>query len=1174
MLDHTRSLAFQMTGSDLGIGNIQNTNTDEMIDPFFRNSKTHCCSTSLADCTPREVLQGLANIRKREPNSPCYPTESYGDREINKSFGTISPITKGFTMVTTVETGGSTTTTTTITTTSTPTTSTSSTTSCTIPNSINSNIVTTATGVTLPTTTICVGTVIEEAKLALSSSSSSSQSSTTGTTMGSAKETETVLESQITQSKWFISNPSSVINSNTAMPMTPWLPRLRNGWGCDQTDHGNSIGTAFLSQQSAECWNCTVSTASHSTDPVVPNYTKGILSGHCKTQLTMYPISDSVPISVPISSNSTPLNHDSESVSRSPRIAPNGSFDSAVMDSMKPHTSSEYMYYNYPQRNRYSELDDAMTSGKVHSSMGISLSPHSETDTRGSSMLNSRSIPLFPSDCPDSYTYSTQIHPASLVAHQMQDILSQSSPNSFCGLKSRDFGAPDIGENIPFEHHSLTQSNVGNFQQSASSLAPSQSQQQQQQQHQQHHQQQQQQSCHAKPPYSYISLITMAIQNSPVRMCTLSEIYQFIIDLFPYYRQHQQRWQNSIRHSLSFNDCFVKVSRSPDKPGKGSYWTLHPESGNMFENGCYLRRQKRFKDPKREAVRRSQRASQTILRGRGTNSSGLTHGLGSGVGDPNHSLITGLDDRLSLDSKPDPSDDLNYDAEDGASSFYDDNYSPSTRDHMANKSRLYGIDMKQTMLTETGLLNHSSSPSPTRTGVLKPDNSDGITKAELIRPDESDPSPYAYPNPNQFPFSVPTNGVPRIPEHMNSFYLPTPWTRPIPPTIPGSEERVHDTTSFSSSVLYNSGLNSGEFWLHKTRPGMSYDSFIPDNHTIDFYPIQSGRVSHSNNHRSLCDIDRFVMAHSTQSVPNYPSILQSPTAQPYVVGSSTYPISNPPTSTHPLPPPHHPQSTQQANERNLTDTDYLTEHDRLSTTSSGSSSDQSHTSNGKVQSNPTIIPRSGRDISSSELIDPTSDHDRIYTRRSEMSELIGSSKRSRIIRDMDEQISNDLENPMKSSKLPPVPFGSQDVECANSGMDIASLGLTQSSLLLHSTSSSIPNSLCPFGSIPTGLHGNIQSNEPYWIPEMYANPDTNISANRLDPSNTDSSKCAELNSRLVEESHGTTTFSIDRLMHQHYQNHVIGDTNTLLFPLSGLDRTQTKNVTPNFLDVRPSISII
>lgn len=100
---------------------------------------------------------------------------------------------------------------------------------------------------------------------------------------------------------------------------------------------------------------------------------------------------------------------------------------------------------------------------------------------------------------------------------------------------------------------------------------------------------------HTKPPYSYISLITMAIQQSGSKMLTLNEIYQWIMDLFPFYRQNQQRWQNSIRHSLSFNDCFIKVPRLPDKPGKGSFWALHPDSGNMFENGCYLRRQKRFK---------------------------------------------------------------------------------------------------------------------------------------------------------------------------------------------------------------------------------------------------------------------------------------------------------------------------------------------------------------------------------------------------------------------------------------------------------------------------------------------------------------------------------------------------------------------------------------------------
>jgi len=105
-----------------------------------------------------------------------------------------------------------------------------------------------------------------------------------------------------------------------------------------------------------------------------------------------------------------------------------------------------------------------------------------------------------------------------------------------------------------------------------------------------------------KPPLSYISLITHALEQSPTKMLTLSEIYNWIMNMYPYYKNGQQRWQNSIRHSLSFNDCFVKVPRSADKPGKGSYWTLHPEADNMFENGCHLRRTKRFKADRKQAL--------------------------------------------------------------------------------------------------------------------------------------------------------------------------------------------------------------------------------------------------------------------------------------------------------------------------------------------------------------------------------------------------------------------------------------------------------------------------------------------------------------------------------------------------------------------------------------------
>ena len=95
-----------------------------------------------------------------------------------------------------------------------------------------------------------------------------------------------------------------------------------------------------------------------------------------------------------------------------------------------------------------------------------------------------------------------------------------------------------------------------------------------------------------KPPFSYAALIGQAIFSTPNRRMSLADIYTYIMTLYPFYKKQDAGWQNSIRHNLSLNECFVKTQRAPDEPGKGCLWSVLPGTEEQFTGGNFYKKGK------------------------------------------------------------------------------------------------------------------------------------------------------------------------------------------------------------------------------------------------------------------------------------------------------------------------------------------------------------------------------------------------------------------------------------------------------------------------------------------------------------------------------------------------------------------------------------------------------
>ncbi|XP_011160880.1 forkhead box protein J1-A [Solenopsis invicta] len=105
----------------------------------------------------------------------------------------------------------------------------------------------------------------------------------------------------------------------------------------------------------------------------------------------------------------------------------------------------------------------------------------------------------------------------------------------------------------------------------------------------------------AKPPFSYATIICLAMRANNNKV-SLSNIYAWIRENFLFYKYADPAWQNSIRHNLSLNKCFVKLPRSKDEPGKGGFWKLDLE---RMEEGKRSRRRSAFSQRTRGTKRQS-----------------------------------------------------------------------------------------------------------------------------------------------------------------------------------------------------------------------------------------------------------------------------------------------------------------------------------------------------------------------------------------------------------------------------------------------------------------------------------------------------------------------------------------------------------------------------------------
>ena len=87
---------------------------------------------------------------------------------------------------------------------------------------------------------------------------------------------------------------------------------------------------------------------------------------------------------------------------------------------------------------------------------------------------------------------------------------------------------------------------------------------------------------------SYTAMIAQAILSKEGHRSTLSDIYEYMNKSFPALERRGTGWRNCVRHTLSLNDCFIKLHRPEN--GRSCNWAVHPTYFESFSRGDYRKR--------------------------------------------------------------------------------------------------------------------------------------------------------------------------------------------------------------------------------------------------------------------------------------------------------------------------------------------------------------------------------------------------------------------------------------------------------------------------------------------------------------------------------------------------------------------------------------------------------